>query len=233
MSEGKNFVLVHGAAGGGWIWRMTADRLREKGHRVWTPTLTGLGERSHLVDFDVNLTTHILDVVNCIKWEDLEGAGITLVGHSYGGVVITGVAERVAPNTINSIVFLDALMPGDGQSVHSYFGRSTEGLPKMRMPSEDAGAYLPAERRDWLRAKLSPQPMTCFTEPLHTTGAVERIRVKTFIKATETAVAFPNRTLENIQEDPAWRYEELECGHDTMVAMPEATADAVERAALA
>lgn len=232
MAESKKFVLVHGACGGGWIWRLTAEHLVRRGHRVWAPTLTGLGERSHLVDFDVNLTTHITDVVNCIKWEDLEGAGITLVGHSYGGVVITGVAEKVPPGTIDSIVFLDALMPSDGQSVHSFFGRSSEGLPAMRMPSEDAGGYLAPDRRDWLRSKLCPQPMTCFTEPLHTTGAVENIRVKTFIKATETAIDFPNRSVERIREDPTWRYEELACGHDTQLAMPEETADALERAAL-
>lgn len=233
MAESKNFVLVHGACGGGWIWGLTAEYLTARGHQVWAPTLTGLGERSHLVDFDVNLTTHIMDVVNCIKWEDLEGTGITLVGHSYGGVVITGVAEKVPPGTIDSIVFLDALMPGNGQSVHSFFGRSMENLPAMRMPSEDAGSYLEPERRDWLRSKLSPQPMACFTEPLQTTGAVERIRVKTFIKATETAVAFPHRSVERVQEDPGWRYEELACGHDTQLAMPEETADALERAAFA
>ena len=233
MAEGKQMVLVHGACGGGFIWNMTKGYLEGRGHAVLAPTLTGLGERSHLANLGVNLTTHILDIVNCIKWADLEGAGITLVGHSYGGVVIVGVAERVPPGTIDSIVFLDALYPGDGQSVHSFFGRDTEGLPEMRQPSADAGSYLPADRRDWLRAKLMPHPMACFSEPLKQTGRVEQIRVKTFIKATGTNLAFPGDTVERIKNDPTWRYEDLPCGHDTMMAMPEETAEAIERAALA
>lgn len=233
MIEGKRIVLVHGACGGGFIWNMTRAWLEAHGHRVWTPTLTGLGERSHLAHVGVNLSMHVLDVANCIKWADLEGTGITLVGHSYGGVVIAGVAERVPAGTIDSIVFLDALYPADGQSVHSFFGRETANLPDMRPPSEDAGSYLPADRREWLRAKLMPHPMACFSEPVSQTGKVEAIRVKTFIRATQTNLVIPQSPAERLKRDPAWRYEELPCGHDTMMAMPEATAEAIERAARA
>ena len=105
------FVLVHEAAHGGWCWQRVADRLTAKGHRVLAPTLTGLCERSHLLNDKIDLTVHINDMVNEIKWKDLDQ--IVLVGHSYGGMVITGVAEQLA-SRIASIVYLDAFLPGDG-----------------------------------------------------------------------------------------------------------------------
>jgi pimeloyl-ACP methyl ester carboxylesterase len=114
QSAQKTFLLVHGAWHGGWCWRRVADLLEKRGHKVFTPTLTGLGERSHLLDAKVNLTTHITDIVNVIKWERL--SDIVLVGHSYGGMVITGVAEEVEA-AIASIVFLDAFVPENGQSL--------------------------------------------------------------------------------------------------------------------
>ena len=114
------FVLVHGAWAGGWVWRGVADRLRANGHRVFTPTLTGLGERSHLLSPEVGLTTHITDIVNLIKWEEL--SNIVLVGHSYAGMVVSGVTDKVTDGVIGSIVFLDAAVPDDGQSMFDYLG---------------------------------------------------------------------------------------------------------------
>ena len=92
----KTFVLVHGAWHGGWCWRRVADLLAAKGHKVFTPTLTGLGERSHLLAKGVNVSTHVADVVNVFKYERLNG--VVLCGHSYGGLVISGVAEQIAPS---------------------------------------------------------------------------------------------------------------------------------------
>src|SRR5947208_15854823 len=113
MSTPKTFVLVHGAWHGGWCWRRVSDLLEKKGHKVFTPTMTGLGERCHLIDPKVNLATHITDIVNVIKWEGLKD--IVLVGHSYGGAIISGVAEQ-AGDAIGSIVFLDAFVPENGHS---------------------------------------------------------------------------------------------------------------------
>src|ERR1700681_2064231 len=95
QTAAKTFVLVHGAWHGGWCWRRVVDRLEQRGHRVFAPTLTGLGERSHRIDAKNGLTTHITDIVNVIKWENL--SDIVLVGHSYGGFIISGVAEKVGP----------------------------------------------------------------------------------------------------------------------------------------
>ena len=110
----NTFVLVHGAWHGGWCWRRVADLLERRGHKVFAPTMTGLGERSHLLHPKVDLATHVTDIVNVIKWEGL--ADIVLVGHSYGGFIISGVAEQVGA-AIGSIVFLDAFVPEDGDSL--------------------------------------------------------------------------------------------------------------------
>ena len=112
QAPARTFVLVHGSWHGGWCWRRVTDRLERRGHKVYTPTLTGLGERVHLLTASVDLNTHITDVVNVIKFEDLKD--IVLVGHSYAGCVISGVAEQMLPS-IASIVFVDAFLPEDGQ----------------------------------------------------------------------------------------------------------------------
>lgn len=234
MPKSKKFMLVHGAFSGGWIWKMVAETLRARGHRVWTPTLTGLGERSHLASGAINLSTHIQDVLNCLKWEGLEGQGITLAGHSYAGTVLSGVAEKLTPGTVDSLVIIDGALPLDGQSHYSYFGRPTEGLPDVLPLGPNVGEAYDEPIRSWLAERMTPHPGGTFTEPLHLTGAREEIRVKTFIKATGPGtITFPHNTVERIRQDPTWRYEELPCGHNTPVEMPEETALALERAALA
>jgi pimeloyl-ACP methyl ester carboxylesterase len=114
QTSAKTFVLVHGGWHGGWCWRRVADLLEKKGHKVFAPTMTGLGERSHLLDAKINLATHVTDIVNVVKWEEL--SDIVLVGHSYGGLIISGVAEQMR-EAIGSIVFLDAFVPESGDSV--------------------------------------------------------------------------------------------------------------------
>src|SRR5512136_3051948 len=113
----STFVLVHGAWHGGWCYKRVAERLRAKGHVVYTPTNTGLGERSHLYHRDINLDTHITDILNVIKWEELDD--FVLVGHSYGGMIITGVADRI-PEKVRRLVYLDAFVPEDGKCQMDY-----------------------------------------------------------------------------------------------------------------
>ncbi|MCR6657748.1 MAG: alpha/beta hydrolase [Opitutus sp.] len=115
----ETFVMVHGATAGGWEWKRTAEFLQADGHTVYRVTLTGLGERMHLSETGYDLQTHINDVVNTILFEDLHD--IVLTGHSYGGMVITGVMDRVA-DRIKHVVFLDAAVPDDGQSIWDLFG---------------------------------------------------------------------------------------------------------------
>src|SRR5215207_4523036 len=147
----STYVLVHGAWGGSFGWRTVRSLLQQAGHAVFTPSLTGQGERSHLASPDVNLSTHIQDVYNAIWYEDL--SDIILVGHSYGGMVVTGVADRM-PERIKHLVYLDAFLPGDGQSLFDLTGNAPPLSDDWRVPARQRveGADLPdaawnAERR--------------------------------------------------------------------------------------
>jgi pimeloyl-ACP methyl ester carboxylesterase len=140
QTSGKTFVLVHGAWHGGWCWRRVSDLLEKKGHKVFTPTMTGLGERSHLLDAKVNLATHVTDILNVIKWESLND--IVLVGHSYGGAVVSGVAEQV-PEAIGCLVFLDAFVPENGESVASLTTRR-QAIDELVQKGETSMKPVPA-----------------------------------------------------------------------------------------
>ena len=118
----STFVLVHGAWHGSWCWKRVRRALQARGHEVFTPTLTGVGERSHLLAPQVDLDTHINDVVNCVKWEEL--SDVVLCGHSYGGCVIRGAADRIA-DRIGALVYLDAFVPETGRSLHDTLPQKT------------------------------------------------------------------------------------------------------------
>ena len=125
----STFVLVHGAWHGGWCYKRVSERLRAEGHLVFTPTNTGLGERSHLYHREIDLEVHITDILNVIKWEEIDD--FVLVGHSYGGMIITGVADRV-PEKVRRLVYLDAFVPQDGQSIFDLLG------PQIKAGFEEA-----------------------------------------------------------------------------------------------
>jgi pimeloyl-ACP methyl ester carboxylesterase len=127
-SAKETFVVVHGATAGGWEWKRCGQFLTDDGHTVYRVTLTGLGERMHLSDTGYDLQTHINDVVNTILFEDLHD--VVLTGHSYGGMVITGVMDRV-PDRIKHVVFLDAAVPDDGQSIWDIFGGQSPSGPRF------------------------------------------------------------------------------------------------------
>ncbi len=153
-------VIVHGAWGGSWAFRQVDALLREKGFNVYRPQLTGLGERVHLSRPDIGLSTHIDDVVNTILYEDLHD--IILMGHSYGGMVITGVAHRV-PDRIRRLVYVDAFVPNDGESVMSFVGSRGDWLKPMIK-----GDYIVPR---WVKPEQPPphdvpQSLKTFTEPI-------------------------------------------------------------------
>ena len=208
------FVLVHGAWHGGWCWQRVSDRLTAQGHRVFAPTLTGVCERSHLDSPSVDLSTQIRDVVNEIRWKDLEN--VVLVGHSYGGMVISGVAERVA-SKIASIVYLDAFVPADGQSIGDLGGKVDAGpfttpIPATRFNVNEAD-------RAWVDSKMTPQSTACFTEKIKLTGAYQKIARKAYIRATKFA-GFAS-TFERIRSDASWKTYIVDCGHDVMIDKPD------------
>ena len=224
------FVLVHGAWHGGWCWRRVADLLQQRGHKVFTPTLTGLGERSHLLRAGIDVSTHVADVVNVLKWERL--TGVVLCGHSYGGLVVSGVAEEMA-SAIGSIVFLDAFLPENGDSMFELTsdavreqlkGASERG--ELGVPARSAAAFLVNEKdQAWVDSLCVPQPIGTMTEKLKLSGARERIGKKAYIRAA----AYPNpgfdKAYARVKADRAWRSYEVPCGHDVMVDMPQRLAE--------
>jgi pimeloyl-ACP methyl ester carboxylesterase len=216
-----NFVLVHGAWHGGWCWRRVADKLTQMGHRVFTPTLTGLGERSHLLSPEVNLSTHVTDIINVIRWEELKD--FVLCGHSYGGLVVSGVADRV-PERIAALVYLDAFVPESGQSMQDLRPRE---LPRaLTMPPVSAETIRVNERdRAWVDRQCTPHPIACMTERLALTGAYRAVRHKVYIRARDYPSPAFERTYERVKTDPGWVAHVLPCGHDVMVDMPDALAE--------
>jgi pimeloyl-ACP methyl ester carboxylesterase len=226
QSERKTYVLVHGGWHGGWCWRRVADLLEKQGHKVFAPTLTGLGERSHLINANVNLATHVTDIVNVIKWEGLKD--IVLVGHSYGGTVITGVAEQAQP-AIASIVFLDAFVPNNGDSVAGAASQPVrEAIAAALQRGETTMKPVPAavfrvneKDRAWVDAMCTPHPIATLTDKATMTGARDRIAHKTYIRAAGYPSVPFDAALNQLKANSAWRTHEMPCGHDAMVDMPE------------
>ena len=222
----RSFVLVHGAWHGGWCWRRVADRLERQGHKVYAPSLTGLGDRSHLIRTRPTVTTHIDDIANIIRFEDLQR--VILVGHSYGGIVISGVAEK-AQKQIASIVFLDAFVPENGatimsmsrqglrDSVNAAIKRGEFGIPPA------SAAYFNVNERDraFVDRKCTPQPIGTYNDPVKLTGAREKIAKKTYIRAKGFNSAGFDAIAARLRADPGWHVNDMPCGHDAMIDMPD------------
>jgi pimeloyl-ACP methyl ester carboxylesterase len=218
------FVLVHGAWAGAIIWRSIAQALRKAGHEVYTPTLTGIGERRHLLSREVDLGTHIRDVLNVINYENL--AGIILVGHSYGGMVVTAVADAV-PDKIASLVYLDAFVPEDGQSL---FGTLPADRPHATVPGEEwLTPPLPAEAfgavsqqvRDFIAQKGMSQPTACFSQSLRLAGGINRIARKTYIYCNAPEPNTFTPFYEKLKSRSDWTVCTLPCTHFAQMDMPD------------
>ena len=234
------FVLVHGAWGGGWAWKRVAPLLRAHGHEVFTPTLTGLGERLHLANPDVNLDTHIQDIVNLLVYEDIEDA--QLVGWSYGGMVITGVLDRV-PDRLAHVVYLDADVPRDGESDFDVSGpefreemersaQSSGGGWKASIGDAEAieaffSTWLPdVEARRWFAAKLASngQPIETFRQPIRLSNPAADSVSRTFIRCPVDGAIWAgiyDPIVERLRQDSRWRVVELASNHAAPLAAPE------------
>jgi pimeloyl-ACP methyl ester carboxylesterase len=214
------FVLVHGAFGGAHGWHKVRPLLWAQGHQVFSPSLTGIGERAHLASPQVTLRTHIQDVVNCVQYEDLRD--IVLVGFSYGGNVITGCINLIA-DRIAHMVYLDAALPKDGESSRPAsiaFGLGEEWL--LQGPPR---VYEDAAEAEWAAPRRSPQPLSTMTEPVHLSKPIEEWSfTRTYIAATaanhERGPARSPRA-EYTRNHPAWRYREIETTHMVPQNRPE------------
>jgi pimeloyl-ACP methyl ester carboxylesterase len=210
------FVLVHGAWIGGWYWKKVTPLLRSAGHEVYTPTLTGLGERTHLFTPEVGLDTHIEDVVAILEFEDLRD--VILVGHSYAGMVITGVAQRAA-HRLSQLVYLDAFLPANGKSLNDYLPEPPRGADGRIEPLDFSASFDVTNESDiaWMAPRLRHQPERCFSQPVEvSTSGVLR---KTYIQ---------NSRLPHFEEaagrakQEGFRFlEQISANHCPMITQPE------------
>jgi pimeloyl-ACP methyl ester carboxylesterase len=223
MTPSKStFVLVHGAWHGGWCWNRLVPFLQAAGHSTLTTTLTGLGDRAHLISPSIDLGTHITDVVSMLEMDDLND--VVLVGHSYGGMVICGAAER-AWRRIKRLVYLDALVPRHGQSGFDLnspqFREKLEEDARQNgdgykiTPLVDILGITDSDDLEWVRARLRPQPIGTFRQPVNAPTFASRIP-STFILCKHFGFAATAEHCRRI----GWPVLEIDCGHDAMVIRP-------------
>lgn len=234
----QTFVLLHGAMHGGWCWTRVRELLEAKGHNVFTPTLTGLGERSHLLTRDVSVETHIQDIVNVLRYEGL--SDVTFVAHSYAGLVAAVIPDRV-PGAIKKMVFLDAILPRSGESWSSLY--TDEGRAGMMNRIETAGEgwKIPAAAtkffgvtnpadQDWADPLITDHPGRTFTDVLTFDDQALMALDRTFIRCTDPALPTIESSKQRVREGEGWNYHELPTGHDAMITMPEALTELIIQA---
>lgn len=229
----STYILVHGAWHGSWCWNRVRRALQLRGHEVFTPTLTGLAERSHLLSRQVDLNTHIEDVVNVIRWEEV--SDVVLCGHSYGGAVISGVADRI-PDRIAALVYLDAFVLETGQCVYDtlpveqremQLQGAAEAGDGWKVPPIPAGVFnVNARDRDWVNRQCTMQPIAAFEQPLHLSGNLDRIKNVTFVKASGWGPG-PFTPFYERAKEKGWKTLSVPSGHDVMLDQPEELATAL------
>lgn len=228
------YVLVHGAWHGGWCWSRVSGLLRAAGHRVFTPTLTGLGERSHLLSPDIDLETFVLDVCNVLTWEELRD--VVLVGHSFGGLAVSGAADRM-PERIRHLVYLDAfLLPPDTSAFDTL---PAEVVAKLEQSAAATGGIAPPrptslgltadEDIAFVQGRLTPHPIGTYREPLALKHPLGNDLPVTYLSCTQPRFAAVAAAHEWARETfgNCWKWAELPCGHDAMVAAPALVAQAL------
>jgi pimeloyl-ACP methyl ester carboxylesterase len=216
------FVLVHGAWHGGWCWKRLTPLLQAAGHQVFTPTLTGLGQRSHLLSAAVDLATHIRDISAVLEYEDLRD--VILVGHSYGGMVIAGVAEQAGAR-LAQLVYLDAFLPEDGKAVKDYAALNPTRDDGWRVPVPGAAPrFGVTKERDiaWMEARLGDHPHKTFTEPARLSLEKNKSLRKSFVQCTKAP--FFTEAAERAKRQGFRSRELFVAGHDAMITQPEALA---------
>jgi len=228
-------VLVHGAWHGAWCWGRVLPLLRTAGVQAHAVTLTGVGERRHLLSPAVDLLTHIQDVIGLIEAEELQR--VLLVGHSYGGMVITGVADRLQrqqPGLLTRLVYLDAAVPYPGDSWSSHHSDETrqarieasKSSGGLSFPPPDAALFgLAGADRDWVNRRQTPQPFRLYQQPLDFDGALVAQIPRTFIDCNQPALATIAPARQRVRSESGWQVLEMATGHDPMVSQPKELAE--------
>jgi pimeloyl-ACP methyl ester carboxylesterase len=229
-SKAMTFVLVHGSHDGGWIWHKLTPLLQNAGHAVFAPTLSGLSDRAHLLPCGIDLTTHITDIVNLVTFQDL--TEVLLVGNSYAGMVITGVAAQI-PERLRLLVYLDAYLPEDGQSEVDLL---PPGMRAARQAEAQAngGVTLPpppsvfgvtdSTLADWLRARMTPHPWATYTEPVPHGNSASRAIPRAYILCTGGESVSIFAPFANKARAAGWPVYELAQNHIAMLTAPDEVA---------
>ena len=224
----SSFVLVHGAWHGSWCWKRVRKALQAQGHDVFTPTLTGLAERSHLLARNVDLETHVLDVLNLIRWEEL--SDLVLCGHSYGGCVVTGVADRI-PEKIRALVYLDAFVPEDNENLMQLVPKELldellEGMKNVgegwKVPPIPVEVFnVNEDDREWVNSQYTMQPIETFQQRTRLSGGIDKIENITFVRATGYELVWLMSPFYEKARAKGWKTFEMACGHDVMLDQPQ------------
>ena len=229
----KTILVCHGAWSGGWSWKKMHPRMQAAGYRLVVPTYTGLGDREHLANPSIDLDTHIQDILNVIKFEDL--SDIALLGHSYGGMVATGVADR-ARDRISELIYLDAFVPRDGQSLLDLnepargtmeaHAKSGDG---WRVPPNPTPPDTPAEDLDWLTPRRVPMPLKCFQMELKLQHGETRLpRSYIYARRSTPADTF-GQFAARARSEGGWRYVEIDASHSPHVTAPDALMEVLQK----
>ena len=228
-SRAATFLVAHGAWSAGWAWKKIHPLMSAAGHRLFTPTYTGLGEREHLASPSNDLDTHIQDMLAVIKYEDLRD--VVLIGHSYGGMVATGLADR-AGDRIAQLIYLDAFVPTDGQALFDLISpaarrgmqENTKAGDGWRVPPNPIAPDTSEADAKWLAERRLPQSIKCFEAPLHLRGT-EITLPRSYIYCTRIAPADSFRPFaERAKSERDWRYYEIDASHSPHVTAPETLA---------
>jgi pimeloyl-ACP methyl ester carboxylesterase len=233
----KTFVLVHGASHGGWCYERVATILRSQGHRVFTPTLAGLAERSGEISPRINLTTHTNEILSLFEREHLEN--VFLCGHSYGGMVISGVADKI-PERIRNLVFIDAVVPENGKCMNDYVFPGSKLIPVLvavwllgrgyKLTPPPPAWYFKVNKADqaMVNRRLTAHPFASLQEKIRIGDNPDSVAGHTYIYATKWGFAPITQQYERAKVRPGWRVFEVESGHDIMLDAPARLAEILD-----
>jgi pimeloyl-ACP methyl ester carboxylesterase len=227
-SARPTYVLVHGAWHGGWCWRRVSDRLVAAGHSVFTPSLTGLGDRCHLLNRETTLDTHIRDIIGLIETEEL--CEVILVGHSYGGIVITGVAAQI-PQHLKQLIYLDAVLVEDGDSWSTAHPpdivaarrksvQESSGGPIWPVPKSTSFGVIDADDQAWVDRRMTPHPFCTYDQQMHWGGPIGNHLPKVYVDCTDPAMPALAAMKDSYRGKAEWPFIEIQTGHDAMVTAP-------------
>ena len=227
------FVVAHGAWSSGWAWKKMRPLMRARGHELWTPSLTGLGERTHLAHPAIDLDTHIQDIVSVLEYEDLRD--VILLGHSYGGMVATGVADRAAAR-LKALIYLDAFVPRDGHSLHDLVPpehvkqQRENAIDGWKVPATPIPPDTAPEDVKWIEARRGLQPIKTVAQKLRLKNGETKLP-RSYIYCTKKGpgdvfVQFAARA-----KQEGWPCYEIDASHSPNVTAPEALAEILDRIA--